>query len=117
MKTEKAQNQIFALKFRIYPNKNGKAMLKRCFAASRKYWNHQVAAQTENLKTWNDRKEKWVKDGGEKHLQDLKDKMKKDLFNLRFQKINSQTTNTAINGETKRTIARLKTLIRGKIDA
>jgi large subunit ribosomal protein L29 len=45
------------------------------------------------------------------------DKMKKDLFNLRFQKINSQTTNTAINGETKRTIARLKTLIRNKIDA
>ena len=45
------------------------------------------------------------------------DKMKKDLFNLRFQKINSQTTNTAINGETKRTIARLKTLIRSKVDA
>jgi len=45
------------------------------------------------------------------------DKMKKDLFNLRFQKINSQSTNTAINGETKKTIARLKTLIRGKLNA
>ena len=36
------------------------------------------------------------------------DKSKKDLFNFRFQKINSQVTNPAKIGETKKTIARLK---------
>ena len=45
------------------------------------------------------------------------DKMKKDLFNLRFQKINSQVTNTSKVNETRKTIARLKTLIRGKLNA
>ena len=45
------------------------------------------------------------------------DKLKKDLFNFRFQKINSQVSNPAKIGETKKTIARLKTLLRGKIDA
>jgi large subunit ribosomal protein L29 len=42
------------------------------------------------------------------------DKLKKDLFNFRFQKTNSQITNPAKIGETKRTIARLKTLLKGK---
>tara|TARA_B100000161_G_scaffold203950_1_gene149224 strand:+ start:425 stop:592 length:168 start_codon:yes stop_codon:yes gene_type:complete len=37
------------------------------------------------------------------------DKLKKDLFNFRFQKINSQVTNPAKISETKKTIARLKT--------
>ena len=45
------------------------------------------------------------------------DKLKKDLFNFRFQKINSQITNPAKIGETKKTIARLKTLLRGKTNA
>tara|TARA_A100001011_G_scaffold219793_1_gene227718 strand:- start:1717 stop:1908 length:192 start_codon:yes stop_codon:yes gene_type:complete len=45
------------------------------------------------------------------------DKLKKDLFNFRFQKMNSQVTNPAKIGETKKTIARLKTLLKGKIDA
>ena len=45
------------------------------------------------------------------------DKMKKDLFNLRFQKINSQVTNPAKFSETKKTIARLKTLLKGKLNA
>ena len=45
------------------------------------------------------------------------DKLKKDLFNLRFQKINSQVTNPAKIGETKKTIARLKTILKGKINA
>ena len=45
------------------------------------------------------------------------DKLKKDLFNLRFQKINSQITNPAKIGETKKTIARLKTALRGKLNA
>ena len=37
------------------------------------------------------------------------DKLKKDLFNMRFQKISSQITNPAKINETKKTIARLKT--------
>ena len=45
------------------------------------------------------------------------DKLKKDLFNLRFQKINSQVTNPAKIGDTKKTIARLKTVLKGKINA
>ena len=44
-------------------------------------------------------------------------KLKKDLFNLRFQKINSQVTNPAKISETKKTIARLKTALRGKLNA
>ena len=44
------------------------------------------------------------------------DKLKKDLFNFRFQKINSQITNPAKINETRKTIARLKTLLKGKSD-
>ena len=45
------------------------------------------------------------------------DKLKKDLFNFRFQKINSQITNPAKIRETRRTVARLKTILKGKINA
>ena len=45
------------------------------------------------------------------------DKLKKDLFNFRFQKMNSQITNPAKISETKRSIARLKTLLKEKINA
>ena len=45
------------------------------------------------------------------------DKFKKDLFNFRFQKINSQVTNPSKINETKKTIARLKTVLKGKINA
>ena len=45
------------------------------------------------------------------------DKLKKDLFNFRFQKINSQITNPAKIGQTKKTIARLKTELKRKLDA
>ena len=45
------------------------------------------------------------------------DKLKKDLFNFRFQKINSQVTNPAKIGETKKTIARLKTSLKEKVNA
>ena len=45
------------------------------------------------------------------------DKLKKDLFNFRFQKINSQITNPSKINETKKTIARLKTLLKGKLSA
>ena len=45
------------------------------------------------------------------------DKLKKDLFNFRFQKMNSQITNPAKISETKKTIARLKTILKGKLNA
>ena len=45
------------------------------------------------------------------------DKFKKDLFNFRFQKVNSQITNPAKISETKKIIARLKTTLKGKLNA
>jgi len=39
------------------------------------------------------------------------DKLKKDLFNFRFQKINGQLKNYAKVSETKRSIAQLKTFL------
>ena len=45
------------------------------------------------------------------------DKLKKDLFNFRFQRINSEVTNPSKIGHTKKTIARLKTLLKGKLNA
>ena len=45
------------------------------------------------------------------------DKLKKDLFNFRFQKMNSQITNPAKISETKKNIARLKTILKGKLNA
>ena len=45
------------------------------------------------------------------------DKYKKDLFNFRFQRINSEVKNPAKINETKKTIARLKTILKGKIHA
>ena len=41
------------------------------------------------------------------------EKFKKDLFNLRFQKNNGQLKSPSKFKETRRNIARLKTLIRG----
>ena len=45
------------------------------------------------------------------------DRFKKDLFNFRFQKINSQITNPAKINETRKIIARLKTTLKGKLNA
>ena len=45
------------------------------------------------------------------------DKLKKDLFNFRFQKINGQIKSPAKLNETKKSIARLKTLLGDKINA
>jgi|TARA_B110000438_G_scaffold76067_1_gene76160 large subunit ribosomal protein L29 len=45
------------------------------------------------------------------------DKLKKDLFNFRFQKVNSQITNPSKISQTKKTIAQLKTLLKGKLNA
>ena len=45
------------------------------------------------------------------------DKLKKDLFNFRFQKINGQLTSPSKINETKKNIARLKTFIERKLNA
>ena len=45
------------------------------------------------------------------------DKFKKDLFNLRFQKINGQITNPSKINITKKNIARLKFIIDRKANA
>ena len=39
------------------------------------------------------------------------EKLKKDLFNFRFQKINGQLKSTAKINETKKSIARIKTML------
>ena len=51
------------------------------------------------------------------NVHDENNKFKKDLFNFRFQKINSQITNPAKISETKKSIARLKTILKGKSNA
>ena len=42
------------------------------------------------------------------------EKFKKDLFNFRFQKINGQIKNPAKINETKKNIARIKTILNEK---
>ena len=62
-------------------------------------------------------KKKELKKLTNKQMMDTLQKLKKDLFNFRFQKMNSQITNPAKIGETRKTIARLKTILKGKINA
>ena len=45
------------------------------------------------------------------------EKLKKDLFNFRFQKMNNQISNPSKINETKKMIAKLKTLLKGKLNA
>ena len=45
------------------------------------------------------------------------DKLKKDLFNFRFQKINAQVKSPAKVNETRKSIARLKTMLGTKQNA
>jgi large subunit ribosomal protein L29 len=45
------------------------------------------------------------------------DKLKKDLFNFRFQKMSGQITNPAKINQTRKTIAKIKTLLKGKLNA
>ncbi len=45
------------------------------------------------------------------------DKNKKDLFNLRFQQVNGQLTNTSKFSQTKKIIAKLLTFIERKKNA
>ena len=52
----------------------------------------------------------------EQALKDI-DKLKKDLFNFRFQKINGQIKRPSKINETKKTIARMKTMLGKNINA
>ena len=45
------------------------------------------------------------------------EKLKKDLFNFRFQKTNGQLTSPSKVKDAKKTIARLKTLLERKLNA
>ena len=56
-------------------------------------------------------KKKEIKKLTQKQILDNLDKLKKDLFNFRFQKINGQIKSPSKIRETKKNIARLKTLI------
>ena len=56
---------------------------------------------------------KLTKDQATKNIE----KLKKDLFNFRFQKINGQLTSPSKINMTKKNIARLKTLIDRKANA
>ena len=62
-------------------------------------------------------KEKEIKNLSKDEILKNLDKFKKDLFNFRFQKTNSQVTNPAKINETKKNIARLKTILKGKKNA
>ena len=59
-------------------------------------------------------KKKEIKKLTEKQVLENLDKLKKDLFNFRFQKVNGQIKSPAKINETKKSIARLKTLIEVK---
>ena len=59
-------------------------------------------------------KKKDIKKLTEKQMLENVEKFKKDLFNFRFQKVNGQIKSPAKINETKRNIARLKTLIKVK---
>jgi len=56
---------------------------------------------------------KMTKDQAVKNI----DKLKKDLFNFRFQKTNGQLKSPAKIKDTRKAIARIKTLIMGKFNA
>ena len=56
-------------------------------------------------------KKKEIKKLTKNQLSENLEKLKKDLFNFRFQKVNGQIKSPAKISETKKNIARLKTLI------
>ena len=56
-------------------------------------------------------KKKEIKKLTNKQILENIDKLKKDLFNFRFQKVNGQIKSPAKITETKKNIARLKTLM------
>ena len=59
-------------------------------------------------------KKKEIKKLTKKEMIDKIEKLKKDLFNFRFQKVNGQVKSPAKISETKKNIARLKTMIEVK---
>jgi large subunit ribosomal protein L29 len=59
-------------------------------------------------------KKKEIKKLTKDQMKENVEKLKKDLFNFRFQKVNGQVKSPAKINETKKTIARLKTLLEGK---
>ena len=59
-------------------------------------------------------KKKELKKLTKKQIIENLDKLKKDLFNFRFQKVNGQVKSPAKIGEVKKNIARLKTMIEVK---
>ena len=59
-------------------------------------------------------KKKEIKKLTKKQMLENLEKLKKDLFNFRFQKVNGQIKSPAKINETKKNIARLKTLIQEK---
>ena len=59
-------------------------------------------------------KKKEIKKLTKKQMLDNLEKLKKDLFNFRFQKVNGQIKSPSKISETKKNIARLKTMIEVK---
>ena len=59
-------------------------------------------------------KKKEIKKLTKVQMKENLEKLKKDLFNFRFQKVNGQIKSPAKITETKKNIARLKTLIEVK---
>ena len=59
-------------------------------------------------------KKKEIKKLTKDQIKENIEKLKKDLFNFRFQKVNGQVKSPAKITETKKNIARLKTLIEVK---
>ena len=59
-------------------------------------------------------KKKEIKKLTQKQMLENLNKLKKDLFNFRFQKVNGQLKSPAKISDTKKNIARLKTLIEVK---
>ena len=59
-------------------------------------------------------KKKEIKKLTEKQMVENLNKIKKDLFNFRFQKVNGQIKSPSKISETKKNIARLKTMIEVK---
>ena len=60
------------------------------------------------------KRKKEIKKLTEKEMINNLEKLKKDLFNFRFQKVNGQVKNPAKISETKKNIACLKTMIEVK---
>ena len=56
-------------------------------------------------------KKKEIKKLTDKQINESLEKLKKDLFNFRFQKVNGQIKSPSKINETKKNIARLKTLV------